>query len=63
MEEETKYFHDMEFFKFVVLIIEDPFRKKDPKEVRSISRRTGANRGAAAGSRLWFLQMLHRDLR
>jgi hypothetical protein len=27
-EEETEFFHDMEFFKYVILINEDPFGKK-----------------------------------
>jgi hypothetical protein len=29
MEDETKHFHNMEFFMFVVLTIEDPFEKKE----------------------------------
>jgi hypothetical protein len=28
MVEETKYFHDMEFFKYIVIIIEEPFGKR-----------------------------------
>jgi hypothetical protein len=28
MEDETKYFHNLEFFMFVVLTIDDPFGKK-----------------------------------
>jgi hypothetical protein len=30
MEEETKYYHGMEFFVFSILIIEDPFGKNRP---------------------------------
>jgi hypothetical protein len=55
MKEKMKYFHDIEFFDFVFLIIEDPFRQKEaPEEVCAISRRS-------AEVQLQFLLVAHRD--
>jgi hypothetical protein len=34
MEEETKYFHNMESFEFIVLMIQDPLGKKRLPDAR-----------------------------